>query len=133
MLRRALIVFALLGGCTFEGELLQQAPGGGPPVDPLREQFETDVVPILMARCTACHAGVGVGPGNAPRFLGDGTPANYYAALVGSAELNYTTPAESRLIVTGVHYGGAGPAFEPAVELPTVRAWIEMEAAARQP
>jgi hypothetical protein len=125
---RATLLCLVLAGCT--GELVPSgnAPWGG---DPRRTMFEEDVSPILELRCASCHAGVGAGPGGAPRFLGTGATTEYYATLVAGAELDYQDPGESRLIVRGVHYGGAGPAFEPAEELPTVRVWIEEEAAAR--
>jgi hypothetical protein len=95
-----------------------------------RAMFDSQVAPIMSAKCAACHAGTGAGPGGAPRFLGTDT-TTFYTALVGGTEVTFAAPASSLILTKGVHYNGAGPALDVNAEKPAVQGWIEAEAIER--
>jgi mono/diheme cytochrome c family protein len=138
LLNAALLALALTG-C--EGSLVplgegdDDVPGGpdGGNATTARAKFDSDVAAVAGQRCASCHAGVGAGPGNAPRFMGTGPATEYYTALTTAAPpmLNLTNVIASPFIAKGIHFGGAGPAFDPATEKPKIQAWIEAEAKER--
>ncbi|HJK93759.1 MAG TPA: hypothetical protein RMH26_23675 [Polyangiaceae bacterium LLY-WYZ-15_(1-7)] len=90
--------------------------------DDLEARYTSEGQPLLDSRCVACHEADRTGPA----FL----EAPAYETLFAYPSLvDLDDPAGSRLLTKGAH---AGPAWT-ATEAATVRAWLEAEAAVREP
>ena len=103
-----------LGGILASGDMT---------LETARDRFETDVHPMLDARCAACHGKAGsVGPS----FLK--TPT--YETLVAYPDMITADPTQSRLITKGPHNGSMY--FTDAESL-RVLTWLTLESAALPP
>jgi hypothetical protein len=82
--------------------------------------FAASVQPFLEAKCAGCHAAGGIGT---PTYIAKGDPSKTYDMVY----LNGFAIAASRVVVKGVHSGGAGPELSVA-EKGTWGQWIALEA-----
>ncbi len=131
-LSRWIVLLMFLGaGCEFGGAYrpLDPGPGGdtGGSGDALvKQEFESDVVPILAQMCDACHK---TGAGNSPIFTAP--DPDVYSAVVKytPALLSCATPEQSHLIV----YATAGSDHTgtnfTADQIPVVTEWAQLYAA----
>src|SRR5262249_46922938 len=122
MLKFAPLLAILAAGCLGsigDGSSGQGSDAGAPPdlipaVD-VAAVFSTDVQPILMQACDACHNRTGgIGPGFLER------KPDMLTTLLASPGLIGATPGGSRIYAKGLH---EGPSFTP-VQAPTVANWI---------
>ena len=92
----------------------------GPPPETAQAMFTDQVYPSLNGSCGECHiSGVGT-----PYFLGSDATSSY--SLVKGLPGYVTDPAQSRLILKGVHYANQGPALT-ADQTTMVTQWLTME------
>ncbi|MEO1172788.1 MAG: hypothetical protein AAFX94_12180 [Myxococcota bacterium] len=90
-----------------------------------RALFDTDVVPILNAKCALCHAG---DSGETPNFLG-ATETDFYETLV--ADTRYVgDPADGSLLLTYPEHAGPLSFFDSS-EHSAVLGWLTQETALR--
>ncbi len=98
--------------------------GGGGGGSVARQMFDEDVVPLLQATCSACHAGTGGVV--APKFLGTAGATGYYAAVVASPTLvGGFNPTAASLLTKGAH--SSARAWTTA-ESDTLTMWLLAEA-----
>jgi hypothetical protein len=109
---RCLALLIAFAGCVEHGS----TPPGGPPSD-AEELFEEKVLPVLEARCGACHAT------QVPIFLGGLTAETIRQNLLDSGVIDLENPAASRLLTKGQH---SGPPLS-AAEMAAIREWLEAE------
>jgi cytochrome c5 len=97
------------------------ATGPGSTASAAHKFFVASVFPAIQ-NCSACHA---TGANGAPKFL-DANADTAYSSLdaIGLIQTN------SRLLVKGVHSGGAAPALSDT-QKPIVNQWLGMEAQER--
>ena len=94
--------------------------GGGGASGP----FATDVEPLLIANCQACH--VANGPAGSTRYLLTGDAATDYTAVI--ALINKDAPDQSLLLqkASGAAGHGGGTRFATSSpEYATILAWIQ--------
>jgi cytochrome c553 len=124
MLRRAsALILLLTSGCP-DGSITSSSEpdAGADPAAAARAAFDADVAPLLTSFCGACHVAA------PPAFMAP-DPDMYATVMAWPGLIDLDTPSASRLLVKGAH---AGPAWT-ADQLPTIQAWIQLEADAREP
>lgn len=87
-----------------------------------RRRFEAEVLPMLVARCAACHERGRLGP----PFMGQGAGA-YEALFAWPGMIVLDAPGSSALLQKGSHLGPAWSADQAR----RIVAWIEQEARER--
>lgn len=94
--------------------------GNAPTNSPAGKQFYTaNVHPFLAQKCASCHAPGGAG---SPAWIDKADAAKAYEMIYANG---YAVP-NSRVVVKGVHAGGAGPELSSA-EKAKFDEWIAME------
>ncbi len=107
LLIMVLMAASLMYGCASEDEATtlpsddggagNNPPGGNtPPVGVQESAFETNLYPVLVSRCGACHAGQAV-PAGTPDFA-HADVATAYTIVDTNTLVNLSTPANSRLV-----------------------------------
>lgn len=124
----------LFGGCVGTLEPLDNGGGGGGPdaggvsQSAARQQFESNVSPMLSSTCAGCHMGTTT---TGPNFLGSTGAPGYYTAITNNTIVigNYD-PTVAALLTHGSHDGGAAPAWT-TTQAQTITLWLQAEAAER--
>jgi len=118
-----------LGSAACVGNLQTGGPTGGDDTtneSAARQQFESDVSPMLQANCSGCHAGP---LDQQPlKYLGATGATGYYDAIV--AEPSVTggfDPALANMVNKGPHDNGAAPGWTDDQKA-TITDWLLAEA-----
>jgi cytochrome c553 len=122
---------AMLGACV--GNVDGTGPTGddGTTGGSARAQFDSDVAPLLTAKCASCHVGNEADQqlDGRSRFLGATGVATYYDTIVADRAVNGGWDSSSATLVTkGPH---EAPAWWTDTEKATIVSWLVAEAAER--
>jgi len=94
-----------------------------------RQEFESNVSPMLAATCAGCHTG---SPDSQPlKYLGNSGPTGFYAAITQAPSvIGGYDPSLAQLLLQGVHDNGAAPAWSETQKT-TITSWLASEAEER--
>ena len=128
-MRKEYIGALVILGISIIGAILFLAvnrPAGRAPVGmAAQEFFETNVSPLLVAKCQACHSGIAAP--TAPKFLGEGPHTGFYRSITRSTVVG-TYSSSAKIASYGAH---EGITWRDTSQLAQVAQWLDLEAGER--